>query len=197
MKKLFCITIIFSLIFLVMTSCAQVTDNRQKLNDLVTSELKTGIVFDTAFLNFCFSDSPEKFQEKLSQLILTKQIKADSGKTITYSILSDQVFTGLKFFFVPVFHNNVMAELNLNFIPTTKQLIADSFVTVNQFEQLLKTNYGLPDLVDSTTSITRQPESRFYWVKGNCKIYFVGMKQKDGQPDFLSLRFTDLRNPIK
>jgi hypothetical protein len=197
MKKLFCVTILCPLLFFVVTTCAQITNNREKLNDLVAAELKGGIVLDTAFLKFCFSDSPDTFKEKLSQLILTKQIQADSGKAITYILLSGKSFNGFKFFLLPVFHNNALAELNLNFIPTTKQLIADSFVTVIQFEQLLKANYGKPDLVDSTTSITRQPESRFYWVRGNRKIYFVGMKQKEGHPDFLSLRFTDLRNPLK
>jgi hypothetical protein len=198
MKRYFSINKVCVFFLTVTTSCAQVTNNHQKLSAIVQTELQSGTLIDTAFLNFCFSDSPERFNEKLSQGISSNEIRlTESSKTKKYFLSPDKLIDGLKFFLEPVFRNNTLAELNLGFAPTRNNLAENNFVTVSKFERLLEEKYGPCSFVDSTTSISGQPESRFYWIRGNRKIYFVGMKQKEGMPDFLSLSFIDTRNTKK
>jgi hypothetical protein len=186
------------LILVITVFCTGFVSSQSKLRKLVKDELEKGIILDTAYMNFCFSDSSESFNLKLLSFKNSNQLRIDTlGKSIRYFFPTDSLFSNFSIILKPVFLNRSLAELDFACFPNRKNISENRFATINQMRKSLEQKYGAFSLADTTSMLAGKPVSRFYWIHGNRKIYLVGQRFENGLPDFIEITFSDTRNQKK
>ncbi len=170
--------------------------NHFRLDSIEEVEMKRGKVTDTAFMTFCFNDAAATYKTKLAALISEGKVKEDSmGKSKFYKFPNDEIFKDERWRLVPNYSHDSLTEVRVTFLPmmdTTQHL---DITTINKYRDLLRKKYGPYNAVDNISEVPGNDVHRYYWIKGNLRIYLNGLiTTKNQNVNLLSITYSDTRN---
>src|SRR5437868_1232893 len=89
-----------------------------KVDSITLKELKRGIIIDTAFMIFCFGDSPEITEKKFNSLVKSNNISVNASHTTkTYSFSKNTPLANGEWKISFRYANNLLSEVYLFIVP--------------------------------------------------------------------------------
>jgi hypothetical protein len=164
-----------------------------KLDSITRKELKNGVYTDTAFMTFCFGDSPEKTNAKLTSLIKSGNAVVDSSRKIKlFTFPNDGMLKKGTWKISFQYAHEVLAEVHIYFFRSVNDWFDESISVLNMRDALQK-KYGACNAVDSTSG-SEYTDYNFYWIKNNLKVHIYGNESaKNKRANTLRISYSDTR----